>query len=125
MKKTPNTEETPNDALRVDNAAPEPVLQEKLPSTEQIPAGHSVALVMYLIDSAYASVVEPPDFFFFDIDCDRFARPIEEAEKLTPSARLALAISLLSEVMIDVMVLEQQSTQSVLRALVLKGGVRS
>ena len=99
-----------NDALHVDNAVPELVTPEQ-----------RAVLAMYLIDSA----IEPPDFSFFDIDCVLFARFIEEAEKLTPSAKLALAISLLGEVVMDVMLLEQQGTQSVLRALVLKAGARS
>ena len=110
-----------SNALRVDNVAPEAVPPTRQPVTELVTPEQRIALVMHLCDSA----IDPPNSLtFFDTDCVELARFIEEAEKLTPSAKLALAISLLSEVMMDVMLLEQQSTQSVLRALVLKSGGR-
>lgn len=103
--------------LSTNNPASEQLLPEKQPLTKLVTVQQRTAFAMYLIDSA----VEPADFSFYDLDGIIFAQLIQEAELLPPSTKLSLAISILSEVTIDVTLLEQQS---VLRTLLMKTGAR-
>lgn len=110
-------------SLNISNAPLKPTLPAKQPLTELVTVEQRTAFAMYLIDgSVPVESIEPADFSFFDIDCVIFAQFIEEAEKLPRSARLTLAISLLGEVLIDVLLLEQQRTQSILSTLMIKAG---
>ena len=80
------------------------------PVTTLSTAAQKSALCLYLIDSA----IEPVDTFL-DIDYVRYADFICEAEELSREARLALAITLLSEILLSVQA-QQQTAQALATA---------
>ncbi|NEZ65139.1 hypothetical protein D0962_20570 [Leptolyngbyaceae cyanobacterium CCMR0082] len=105
----------PNGAFGANSAEPVPPTKQVLTQLETVE--QLTAYAMYLIDSA----VEPPTFSFFDIDCVIFTKFIEEAETLPQPVKLALAISLLGEVLL----MEQQDYHNVGQLLPRKATTQS
>lgn len=88
-----------NPALTVhhDSAEPESALST-LQTVQQ-----KAAFCNYLV----ASIFEPTELSRFDIDMNLFSNFIKSAEQLSPSARLAFAMSLLG----DILMIEQERVQ--------------